>query len=433
MRRAHLLGIGGAGVSALARALLSRGYLVSGCDVREGDTTRALAAEGVAIQIGHAAEHISGAVDLVVYSGAVRTEGEAELAAARAAGVRVLSRAELLAELMQEFEAIAVAGSHGKTTVTYMLGHVLREAGWDPTILVGDGANSRAGQSRFLVAEADESDGSLVLHRPRHGILTNVDFDHPDHFSGVDEIATLFRNFVAVIPGLAVVGADDERARQFSSAGRLITYGFHETASYRCGRDETGTVQVMRGERGLVRLKLPFPGRHNVQNATGALAMAVELGVDPDEAAAALAHFPGAHRRLEPLGEYRGARLLDDYGHHPAEVSSTLAAARELEPERLVIVFQPQRYTRYEALRDDFARSLLDADQVVVAEIYGAGEANPGLSSRDLAAAVPGALFAADLAAARRHVEELARPGDVILFMGAGDIWKVGRELAQSR
>ncbi|MGI8564583.1 MAG: UDP-N-acetylmuramate--L-alanine ligase [Candidatus Dormibacter sp.] len=433
MRRAHLLGIGGAGVSALARALLSRGYEVSGCDLRESETTRALAAEGASIEVGHSPEHMHARLDLVVYSGAVRAAGQAELAAARAAGIRVLSRAELLAELMQEFESVAIAGSHGKTTVTYMLGHVLQRAGWDPTVLVGDGANSRAGQSRYLVAEADESDGTLVLHRPSHGILTNVDFDHPDHFSGLEEIATLFRNFVAVIPGLAVVGADDERAREFTSAGRLLTYGFHQAADYRCRRDESGSFEALRGEVVLARLKLPFPGRHNVQNATGALAMAVELGVDPEVAAAALADFPGAHRRLEPLGEYRGARLLDDYGHHPAEVTSTLAAVRELRPGRLVIVFQPQRYTRYEALRDDFARSLLGADVVVVAEIYPAGEPNPGLSARDLAAAVPGARFAPDLAEARRLIQQLARPGDVIVFMGAGDIWKVGSELAKSR
>src|SRR5215472_13056452 len=241
--RVHLLPIGGAGVSALARLLLARGHEVSGCDLVESATTRQLAAEGARIAVGHAAGIRGGAL--------------AEVAAARAAGLRVLTRAELLAELLAEGEGIAVAGTHGKTTVTYMAGHVLTAAGYDPTVLVGDGASSRAGRSRWLVAEADESDGSLALHRPRHGVLTSVEFDHPDHFAGIEQVDALFREFVARLPGVAVVCADYPRAAAMPAAGRRVTYGFAASADYRCLETGHGRFDVeRRGERLVSGLRL---------------------------------------------------------------------------------------------------------------------------------------------------------------------------------
>lgn len=422
------MGIGGAGVSALARVFLARGDQVSGCDARESSTTRSLQSEGAQVQIGHDPAHVTGA-DLVVYSGATRAAAASELEAARAAGARVLSRAEMLAELIAGSRSITVAGTHGKTTVTFMLGHVLTCAGWDPTVLVGDGSSSRVGRSHWLVAEADESDGSLALHRPQHGILTSVEFDHPDHFASLEDVDRLFRSHLAAIAGVAVVCADYPRAAAMPVVGRRVTYGFAPAADYRVEADG----EVHRHGRPLVALRLGVPGRHNLQNAAGALAMAVELGVEGDAAAAALATFPGAHRRLEHLGGWRGAELYDDYGHHPTKVRATLAAARELRPRRLVLVFQPHRYTRFAALRDEFAESLLGADEVVVTEIYGAGEPNPqGLSGRDLAERVAGARFASDLAGARRHLEGLVREGDLVLLMGAGDVWKLGDELAHA-
>jgi UDP-N-acetylmuramate--alanine ligase len=431
-QRVHLLGIGGAGVSALARIFLARGDQVSGCDVRESATTRALVAEGVEFLLGHDAAHVSGQ-DLVVYSGAVKGSS-GELEAALASGARVLTRAQMLSELIADSDSIAIAGTHGKTTVTFMVGHVLAAAGCDPSVLVGDGLSSRAGRSRWLVAEADESDGSLELHRPSHALLTSVEFDHPDHFQDLEEVDRLFRRFLVAVPGVSVVCADYDRALAMPVGGRRVTYGFSEQADYRCVAVSERMFHVLHRGQDLVELKLQVPGRHNRQNATGALAMAVELGVDPNLAAEALATFPGAHRRMERLGTWRGASVYDDYGHHPTKVRETLAAARELGHRRVILVFQPHRYTRFQALRDDFAVSLEGADAVVVTEIYAAGEQNPGgISAVDLAMKVPRARFAPDFGSARQQLEELVAEGDLVLVMGAGDVWKLGDELAHGK
>jgi UDP-N-acetylmuramate--alanine ligase len=348
--------------------------------------------------------------------------------AARAAGVRVRSRPELLAELIASRESVAVAGSHGKTTLTTMIGDVLVAVGWDPTVLVGDGASTRAGRGAWLVAEADESNGTLALYRPRHAVLTNVEFDHPDHFADLGEVDALFRRYLAVVPGVSVVCADDARAAAMPAAGRRVTYGFAPGADYRW---QDG--RVLRHGEPLAELRLAVPGRHNAQNATGAVAMGVELGVDPAVAAGALAAFRGAARRLERLGTWRGAGVYDDYGHHPTEVRATVAAARELGCRRVVLVFQPHRYSRFAALRDEFADSLRAADAVVVTEIYPAGEPDPGgVSGAELAARVPHARFAPDFGSARTHLEDLVGEGDLVLVMGAGDIRRLGDELAHA-
>ena len=432
MTSVHLMGIGGSGVSALARVFLARGAAVSGCDVRESHTTQQLAGEGARIAIGHDPAHTQGQ-DLLVYIGTIHSQSE-EVRVARANGVRVLTRAQMLSELVAENNSVVVAGTHGKTTVTYMAGHILVAAGFDPTVLVGDGSSSRAGSSRWLVAEGDESDGSLVLHRPQHGILTSVEFDHPDHFANLDQVDSAFRDFLAVIPGVAVVSADYRRAVAMPAGGRRITYGRNDAADYRCVDAAGGRFLVERHGVCLAGVRLIVPGAHNRVNASGALALAVELGIEPRVAAEALSSFPGAHRRMERLGTWKGASVYDDYGHHPTKVRATLAAARELDHARLVLVFQPHRYTRYVALRDEFAISLREADAVVVTEIYSAGEENPGgLSGAELAALVPGARFAADLGAAREHLEALVSPGDLVLLMGAGDIRSLGDELANAR
>ena len=431
MTRIHLLGIGGSGVSALASVFLARGYEVSGCDLKESEATRRLQAAGARISIGHDPEHVLGQ-DLVVYSGAVRA-GAAELEAAHVRGIPALSRAESLAQLIRESEAVAIAGTHGKTTLTFMLGRILTEAGLDPTVLVADGANARAGAGRLLVAEADESDGTLVLHRPRHAVVTGIELDHPDHFPDLDAVRLVFAEFLANLPsdGIAVLCADGDGLDEMETPARRVSYGF-------VGRDYTCTgdrpFRLLRRGRELGRISLQVPGRHNVQNACGAAAMALELGIPFATAAGALAGFTGARRRLERLGTWRGAELYDDYGHHPTEVTATLQAARELPHRRLVLVFQPHRYSRLAALLDDFARSCEGADEILVTEVYGAGEDNPrGLSGRDLADRVPGARFAPDFESARRQLEELVKPADLVLFMGAGDVWRLGHELAHAK
>ena len=282
-----------------------------------------------------------------------------------------------------------------------------------------------------MVAEADESDGSLVLHHPRHALVSNVHFDHPDHFADIDAVAAVFREFLAHLPadGVAAVGADDELAAALETPARKVTYGFAATADYRCGSDRPFTL--WHAERDLGRIELPVPGAHHVQNATGAAALAMELGVSFEQVRAALATFTGAHRRMELLGRWHGAALYDDYAHHPRKVQAALAAARELPYRRLIAVFQPHRYSRTAGLLDEFADSFGQADAVLVTDIYAAGEDNPtGVTAAQLATRMRNARFTPDFGSVRAALEDLAGAGDLVLFMGAGDIWKLGRELA---
>ncbi|HEY1419749.1 MAG TPA: UDP-N-acetylmuramate--L-alanine ligase [Candidatus Dormibacteraeota bacterium] len=426
--RVHLMGAGGAGVSALARVFLARGDEVSGCDTRPSETTSELEAAGVRMMVGHDPEHVL-FQDLLVYSGAIK--GSPELDAARAMGLKVVSRPEMLAELINGSNSIAVAGTAGKTTVTHMLGHILVTAGFDPTVLVGDGASARAGRSDWLVAETDESDGTLTLHHPQRAIVTNIELDHPDHFRDVTAVRDLFQWFIGALPetGLAVLCADDELARELEPKARKVTYGFRTGSIYRCEPDRPFALH--HGGELLGRIDLRQPGRHNIQNATAAAAMALELGVKFVDVAGALAGFPGAHRRMEFLGVFQGAMVYDDYAHHPTKVRATIEAARELRHRRLIVVFQPHRYSRLAALMHDFARAFTGADRVLVLDVYSAGEENPtGVQAADLAHQVPNATYVGDFVRAREELEGLVGREDLVLLMGAGDIKKLGDELA---
>ena len=426
--RVHLMGIGGAGVSALARVFLARKDEVSGCDTKLSETTEELEDAGVRIMIGHDPEHVL-FQDLLVYSGAIKVSPE--LDAARAMGLTVLSRAEMLAQLINETDSIAIAGTAGKTTTTHMLGHILVVAGYDPTVLVGDGASARAGRSSWLVAETDESDGTLTLHHPRRAIVTNIELDHPDHFRDVSAVRDLFQWFIANLPedGLAVLCADDELVRDLKPKARRITYGFRHDATYRC--EHVRPFPIHHDGRELGRINLKQPGRHNIQNATAAAAMALEVGVRFADVAAALESFPGAHRRMELLGIFQGATVYDDYAHHPTKVRATIEAARELRHRRLIVVFQPHRYSRLAAFMHDFTRSFEGADKVLVLDVYSAGEQNEsGVQAADLAHQMPNATYAGDFTTAREMLEGLVGPGDLLLLMGAGDINKLGDELA---
>ena len=422
------MGAGGAGVSALARVFLARGDEVSGCDLNESDTTAELEEAGVTMLLGHHEEHVLGQ-DLLVYSGAIKKSPE--LDAARMMGVRVLSRAEMLAQLINESDSIAVAGTAGKTTVTHMVGHILVTAGYDPTVLVGDGTSARAGQSEWLVAETDESDGTLTLHHPQRAIVTNIELDHPDHFRDVSAVRDLFQWFIEGLPanGLAVVCADDDLARELKPKSRKVTYGFRHDATYRC--ESVRPFPIYRGLDLLGHIDLRQPGRHNIQNATAAAAMALEIGIGFDDIAHALRTFPGAHRRMEFLGTFQGAAVYDDYAHHPTKVRATIQAARELRHRRLIVVFQPHRFSRLNALMHDFARAFGGADRVYVLDVYGAGEENTsGVQAADLAHQIPQALYVGDFTGAKEALEEIVGPDDLVLLMGAGDIRKLGDELA---
>ncbi len=426
--KVHLMGAGGAGVSALARVFLARGDEVSGCDLKESDTTAELEEAGVSMMLGHHEEHVLGQ-DLLVYSGAIKRSPE--LDAARMMGVKVLSRAEMLAQLINDTDSIAVAGTAGKTTVTHMVGHILVAAGYDPTVLVGDGSSARAGQSEWLVAETDESDGTLTLHHPQRAIVTNIELDHPDHFRDVSAVRDLFQWFIEGLPtaGLAVVCADDDLARELKPKARKVTYGFRHDATYRC--EPVRPFPIYRGLDELGRINLRQPGRHNIQNATAAAAMALEIGIDFSTIAHALETFPGAHRRMEFLGTFQGAAVYDDYAHHPTKVKATIEAARELRHRRLIVVFQPHRFSRLHALMHDFARSFDGADRVFVLDVYSAGEENvSGVQAADLAHQIPHAIYVGDFEKAREALEETVGRDDLVLLMGAGDIKKLGDDLA---
>jgi len=422
------MGVGGAGVSALARVFLARGDDVSGCDLKESETTDELEDAGVKILLGHDPEHVLGQ-DLLVYSGAIKRSPELE--AARAMGVKVLSRAEMLAQLINESDSIAVAGTAGKTTVTHMVGHILVSAGYDPTVLVGDGSSARAGHSEWLVAETDESDGTLTLHRPQRAIVTNIELDHPDHFRDVSAVRDLFQWFIEGLPkdGLAVVCADDELARELKPKARKVTYGFRQGATYRA--EPVRPFPIYRGLDLLGHVDLRQPGRHNIQNATAAAAMALELGIGFDDVARALQTFPGAHRRMEFLGVFQGAAVYDDYAHHPTKVRATIEAARELRHRRLIVVFQPHRYSRLNALMHDFARAFDGADRVFILDTYSAGEENTShVRAEDLAHQIRQATYVGDFVKAQEALHEIVGPDDLLLLMGAGDIKKLGDDLA---
>jgi UDP-N-acetylmuramate--alanine ligase len=426
--RVHLMGVGGAGVSALARVFLARGDDLSGCDLKESETTTELEDAGVRILMGHDPEHVLGQ-DLLVYSGAIKKSPE--LDAARAMGVKVLSRAEMLAKLINESDSIAVAGTAGKTTVTHMVGHILVAAGYDPTVLVGDGASARAGQSEWLVAETDESDGTLTLHHPQRAIVTNIELDHPDHFRDVSAVRDLFQWFIEGLPreGLAVLCADDDLARELKPKARKVTYGFRIDATYRCEPERP--FPIYRGVDLLGRIDLRQPGRHNIQNATAAAALALELGIGFEDVASALHTFPGAHRRMEYVGMFQGAPVYDDYAHHPTKVRATIEAARELRHRRLIVVFQPHRFSRLNALMHDFARAFSGADRVFIVDTYGAGEENvSGVRAEDLAHQIPQGLYVGTFERAQEALGEIVGPDDLVLLMGAGDIKKLGDDLA---
>ena len=427
--KVHLVGIAGAGVSALARVYLTRGDAVSGCDIRELPIVDELKAEGAAITTqGQSIEHVVGQ-DLVVYGGQTQPEHE-ELAAARQAGAVVRSRAEALADLIGSTpNSIAIAGSHGKTTTAFMAGHILNLAGRDTTLYIGDhSTHSRYGRGGWIVAEVDESDGTLLLHEPRHALVTNADFDHATFFADVEAVRAHFAEWLGRLPadGLAVVCADDPFLPSVRTAARFVTYGFAEGADYRL--DESRPFRLWHGGVELGTVDLTQPGRHNRQDAAGAAALCLELGVPFATVKQALESFPGAHRRLEFMGEFRGARVYDDYGHHPTEIAAVLDAVREGHDGRAVVVVQPARYSRLKALLPRYVEVLSGVEPLIVTEVYASGEPPNGASGEQLAELV-GARYAPDLEAARVAVEEIAQPGDWVVLVGLGDIWKVGRAL----
>jgi UDP-N-acetylmuramate--alanine ligase len=455
VRRLHFVGIGGAGMSGIAEVLCNLGYQVSGSDLKESAVTRRLAALGVTTLIGHRAEHVTGC-DAVVVSSAVN-EANPEWRAARAARIPVVPRAEMLAELMRFRYGIAVAGTHGKTTTTSLVASVLAEAGLDPTFVIGGrlnsaGANARLGSGRYLVAEADESDASFLYLQPTVAVVTNIDADHMATYgNNFNRLRATFVEFLHHLPfyGLAVLCTDDEELRSLAPmiSRPVRTYGTRPDADLRAeairqSGHQTHFVAVSEALPEPLEISLNLPGRHNVLNALASICVALELGLPADPIRQALAGFQGIGRRFQvqegrtPDG--RGLMLVDDYAHHPREIGATLAAARDGWPERrLVVVFQPHRYSRTKDCFEDFVQVLSQADLLLLAEVYPAGEEPiPGADGRSLSRAIRTRgevepVFVDPLGELPEILDRLLEDGDLVLTLGAGDIGTLALHLPE--
>lgn len=443
----HFVGIGGYGMSAIARVMLDLGYQVSGSDVSRQELTERLAARGANIFYGHDKRQVEGA-DIVVHSTAVHQDN-VELIEARARQIPVIHRSEMLARLMEDRVGVAVTGAHGKTTTTSMIAYMMERNNLDPTFVIGGvvsniGDNAKAGGGQFVVAEADESDGSFLHYRPAIAVVTNVEADHLEHYDGkFENLKNAYRTFIQQVPadGLAVLSADDAHLRELKldAHARVITYGFADDADIQArhvqlsGRTSSSEVYI-NGEL-VGRLLLSLPGEHNVLNALAAIAVGREAGLSFNQIAVALAEFHGAKRRFQVISEANNVLVIDDYAHHPTEISATIAAAKATG-RRIVAVFQPQRYTRTYFLFDAFARSFSQADEVIISEIYSpAGEKQiEGVTAERLAAEIrkqsnPRTQYLATQDEIFAYLRSSVHAGDLVLTMGAGDIWKVAERL----
>jgi UDP-N-acetylmuramate--alanine ligase len=447
----HFAGIGGIGMSGIAEILLNLGYKITGSDVKLSPITERLVALGARIHEGHSAANLEGAKALVV-SSAIE-ESNPEVQEARRLGIPVIPRGELLAELMRLKFGIAIAGSHGKTTTTSMVATILNHAGLDPTVVVGGrvstmgGSNARLGGSQFLVVESDESDGSFLKLSPILAVVTNIDREHLDHYTGgIDEIENAFADFVNKVPfyGAAIVCLDDEHVQSILPriTRRVITYGtaaqtMLTVTDSECGHLASDFCLRFRGSD-LGKFHLGVPGAHNVLNASAAVAVAMELGVDIERIRDGLAEFRGVDRRFQQRGVERGITVIDDYGHHPTEIRATLAAARECRVGRILAVFQPHRYTRTQHLMDEFARSFNQADEVFLLDIYAASERPiEGVSAEVLVERMKAfghrsVQYCGTIENAVKATLADLREGDVVMTLGAGNVWQAGDRILES-
>jgi len=459
IKRVHFVGIGGAGMSGIAEVLANLGFEVSGSDLAESSTTLRLKQLGVTVFTGHDASNVKGA-DVLVVSSAVKADNP-EVAVARKRRIPVVPRAEMLAELMRFRRGIAIAGTHGKTTTTSLTASLLAEAGLDPTFVIGGllnacGSHARLGAGEYLVAEADESDGSFLLLQPVVALVSNVDRDHLENYDGsFENLKRAFLEFLHHLPfyGAAVLCIDDEQtAAMIPSLTRaVVTYGLSERADIRATEvRQQGRVMYFRlhlpNDPSYYEVKLNLPGVHNVQNALGAIAVAWELGVDVPAVIACLAEFQGIGRRFAEVGVFTlnhqtggDVMVIEDYGHHPSELRATLNAARNGWPDkRIVAVFQPHRYTRTRDLFDDFGNVLSEADCVVLTDVYSAGEAAiDGIDSRAMCHSIRARgkvdpILIPDVADIAAELPSMLRPGDLVLLLGAGNIGHVAEQIREN-
>lgn len=448
--RVHFIGVGGAGMSGIALVLHERGYAVSGSDLKTSRYIRQLVRAGVDIHIGHDAATIDAVKpDVVVVSTAI-PDTNPELVRARELDIPVWPRAKMLSELGQGYTTVAVAGTHGKTTTSSMVATMLDRMGLDPSFLIGGivegyDTNGRNGQGEYFVAEADESDSSFLFLNPNVVVVTNIEADHLDHYGSLEEIERTFAKFMDLVgdDGTVIVCGDNPRVAELahSTGRRVVTYGTAAENDVVCtphphehALEGSCTVRLPDGSEHRITIK-SNPGTHNLLNATGALVVAWALGLDAGRAAEALSGFAGVRRRFTHVGDVDGITVVDDYGHHPTEIKATLAAARDLGFKNVDVVFQPHRYSRLQALADDFADAFANADRLVLIDVFSAGEMPiPGVTSKMLADRVrahhPGkdVLYVSDRMQLLESLERIVEPGDLLITMGAGDVTTVGPE-----
>ncbi len=446
-RHIHFVGIGGIGMSGIAEVLLNLGHHVSGSDLKASDITRRLASLGAEVVIGHSGLNVKTA-EVVVISSAVR-EDNPEVVAAHRDFIPVIPRAEMLAELMRLKSSVAVAGSHGKTTTTSLIGTMLTKGGLDPTLVIGGrlnhlGVNARLGQGDIMVVEADESDGSFLLLSPTVAVVTNIDLEHLNYYSGLDHLKSDFLSFINKVPfyGFAVLCLDDPNVQSLLPGvrKRYITYGLSSQAQV-SARNITCeawgySFDLIQQGRDMGRVSVNIPGRHNVLNALASIAVGLEMGLELETVISGIGEMKGVGRRFERKGQAGGVTVIDDYGHHPTEIKATLSALSDCFSERRkVVVFQPHRFTRTQSLFEDFLSAFNQADRLVLTEIYSAGETPiEGITGRVLAESVRShghrdVIYHEEMSSLAEIVAEGLHPGDVVLTLGAGNIYTVGEEI----
>jgi UDP-N-acetylmuramate--alanine ligase len=448
IKHIHFVGIGGIGMSGIAEVLLNLGYRVSGSDMKESDTTQRLRSLGGEIELGHRAENVL-TPHVVVISSAVKPDN-VEVVAAREKQIPVIPRAEMLAELMRLKYGVAIAGAHGKTTTTSMVSTVLAAGGIDPTVVIGGklnslGTNAKLGQGEFLVAEADESDGSFLKLSPTIAVVTTIDAEHLDYYKDIDEIKAAFLTFINKVPfyGVSILCLDQPHIQALipKVEKRYQTYGLSTQADYQARdvvlRPLGAVFRVLHHDEDLGFFELSVPGVHNINNSLAAVAVARELDIDLEVIRKALKEFSGVQRRFQIKGEAKGIIVVDDYGHHPTEVRATLAAAASGMERRVVVVFQPHRYTRTKHLLDEFFTAFNQADKLIVLDIYAAGEKPiDGVSGQTLYEGIKrhghkDVTYLPDKERVADHLLGVLRKGDLMITLGAGDVWKIGEQVVE--
>jgi UDP-N-acetylmuramate--alanine ligase len=446
----HFTGIGGSGMSGLAEILINLGYAVSGSDLSESAATTRLKKIGAQITLGHSAEALPAATSMLVYSSAVSMNNP-EVLEAKRRGLPLVRRAEILAELMRLKYGVAVAGSHGKTTTTSLVAAIMEQGGLDPTVVIGgkvksSGTGAKLGKGQYLVAESDESDRSFLLLKPTLAIVTNIDAEHMSAYKSLEDLEGAFAQFVSAVPfyGLAILCVDDAKVRSLANAysGRKLTYGFSPDAELRAvnlsHRSHRSFFDLYYKEEKLGSIELAMPGRHMVSNSLAAIAVGLEFGIPIEKIATALKDFSGVERRLEILGQTQGITVMNDYGHHPAEIRATIRAVKDgwgAEISRLIVIFQPHRYSRTRDCFAEFIEAFVEADKLFMLDIYSAGE-DPieGVSGKILSEAIShkDKSFVESTGDMFEQLAQVTKAGDMLLFLGAGSIGSISHQFLQT-